>query len=77
LRPKLNGRKKAIRKWSENNGHGKLMVEVKWLNLKHTRKEEGGEFWAKGAQDRWQLLCFLLSPEGQCVLRKRFLHCMM
>jgi hypothetical protein len=29
LRPKLNGRKKAIRKWSENNGHGKLMVEVK------------------------------------------------
>jgi hypothetical protein len=45
------------------------MVHVRGQNLKETRKEEN-----VGLRGTWwtgQQLCFLLSPEGQSVLREK------
>jgi hypothetical protein len=57
------------RKMSENNGHKKVMVHVRGQYLKDTKKEEN--FGLRGAQLTGQYLCFVLSPEGQSVLRKK------
>jgi hypothetical protein len=56
-------------KRSENNGHKKVMVHVRGQNFKNTMKEEN--FGLRTAQWTGQQLCFLLSPEGQSVLRKK------
>jgi hypothetical protein len=65
--------KKLARKIFENNGHKKVVVYVQGQNLKNTTKEEN--FGLRGAQWIGQQLCFLHSPEGQSVLRKKKENC--